>query len=248
MPGWKDSTGRRTGIAGTIEVEKVRRLLVFLIVVAGLVVAADRAAAWEAGQLVSDRLARAYQLDRPPDVQVQGIPFLTQWSSGHYQEVDVRLPTVTTSNVSITNLSAQLHTVTMAAFATTSADVAGARIGEVDAQGVVPYANVPLPQGFQLTVRGDQLQLSGSVSAGGVSVPVSAAASISAQNGSLLLTATSVNVPGAVGRLALSALNQQLRAASRALQLPLGARLDAVSVTPDGLSVSASATRVQMPS
>ena len=68
------------------------------------------------------------------------------------------------------------------------------------------------------------------------------------QNGSLLLTATSLNVPGVVGRIALTALNQQLRAASKALQLPLGARLDAVSVTPDGLSISASASQVQMPS
>ena len=57
-----------------------------------------------------------------------------------------------------------------------------------------------------------------------------------------------MNLNGAVGRLALAALNQRLRAASTALQLPLGARLDAVSVTPNGLSVSATATNVQMPS
>src|SRR5947208_3331644 len=114
----------------------VGRLLVLLAVVIGLLVAADRAAAWAAGQMVADRLARAYQLDRPPEVQAQGIPFLTQWSSGRYQEVDVELPTFTTNKVSVTNLSAQLHDVSTAAFATSSADVAGATIGEVDAQGL----------------------------------------------------------------------------------------------------------------
>jgi LmeA-like phospholipid-binding len=226
----------------------VRKLLVFLIVVAALVVAADRTAAWAAGQVVGDRLARAYQLDRPPDVQVQGIPFLTQWSSGRYQEVDVRLPTVTTNRVSITNLSAQLHTVSTTAFATSSADLAGATIGEVDAQGVIPYSSIPLPQGFQVTPRGNQLQLSGSISASGVSVPVSAAVSVSVQNGSVQLAADQVTVPPAFSRLGLaSVVNQQLRNSRTALQLPLGAHLDAVSVTANGLQVSASASQVRMP-
>jgi hypothetical protein len=226
----------------------VRRLFLFVIVVAGLLAAADRVAAWAAGQLVADRLARAYQLDRAPQVQVQGIPFLTQWSSGRYQEVDVQLPDVTTNRVTVTNLSAQLHTVTTTGFATSSADLAGATIGQVDVQGVVPYASIPLPPGFQATPQGSQLRLSGSISAAGVSVPLTATVSVSVQNGVLQLTADQVNVPGAFSRLGLAAvLNQELSAARTALQLPVGARLDAVSVTPSGLQISASATQVQMP-
>ena len=226
----------------------MRKLLVFLIVVAGLLVAADRFAAWAAGQIVADRIARAYQLDQPPDVQVQGIPFLTQWSSGHYQEVDLRLPTVTTNNVSITNLSAQMHDVSTVAFATSSADAAGATIGQVDVQGVVPYSTIPLPQGFQVAPQGSQLQLSGSISAAGVSVPVSATVSVSVQDGSLQLTAGQVDVPSAFSRLGIaSILNQQLSAVRTTVQLPLGAHLDAVSVTPNGLALAASASNVQMP-
>ena len=203
-----------------------------MIVVAGLLVAADRLAAWGAGQLVADRLARAYQLGRAPQVQVQGVPFLTQWSSGRYQEVDVQLPNITTR-----------------AFATSSADVAGATIGEVDVQGVVPYAGIPLPPGLRVTPQGNQLQLSGSISAAGASVPISATVSVGVQNGRLQLTADRVN--GAVGLRALAVtaeLNQQLKGASVALQLPVGARLNAVSVTQGGLGVSASASQVQMPS
>ena len=220
-----------------------------MIVVAGLLVAADRLAAWGAGQLVADRLARAYQLGRAPQVQVQGVPFLTQWSSGRYQEVDVQLPNITTNNVSVTDLSAQLHAITTRAFATSSADVAGATIGEVDVQGVVPYAGIPLPPGLRVTPQGNQLQLSGSISAAGASVPISATVSVGVQNGRLQLTADRVN--GAVGLRALAVtaeLNQQLKGASVALQLPVGARLNAVSVTQGGLGVSASASQVQMPS
>jgi hypothetical protein len=227
----------------------VRRVFVFLVVVAALLVAADRVAAWAAGQTIGDRLARAYQLDRPPQVQVRGIPFLTQWSSGQYQEVDVQLPTITTNRVSVTDLSAQLHTVTTRAFATSSADVAGATIGEVDVQGVVPYSGIPLPAGLQVAPQGNQLQLTGSISVAGVSVPVTAIVSVSAQNGALVLTADRVNVPAAFSRLGVaSVLNQALRATTVVLQLPVGARLNAVSVTPAGLQVAASATQVQMPS
>ena len=46
-----------------------------------------------------------------------------------------------------------------------------ATIGEVDVQGVVPYAGIPLPPGLRVTPQGNQLQLSGSISAAGASVP-----------------------------------------------------------------------------
>ena len=226
----------------------MKKLLLFLIVVSALVVAADRAAAWEAGQVLADRLARAYQFDQPPDVQVQGTPFLTQWSSGQYQEVDVRATGLTTSRVSITNVSAQLHAVTTAAFATSSADLAGATVREVDVQGLLPYASLSLPQGLQVAPQGNQLRLSGSISAAGVSVPVSAIVSVSVQNGRLQLTAGQLNVPSAFARLGVASLvNRQLQAASTALQLPMGAHLDTAAVTPTGLQVSASATQVQLP-
>jgi len=221
----------------------VGKLLVFLIVVAGILVGTDRLAAWEAGQMVSDRLARAYQLNQPPEVEVRGIPFLTQWSSGRYQEIDVHVPTITANRVTVTNLSAQLHAVSAAPFATSSADVAAATIGEVDAQGVVPYGSIPLPPGFQLRPEGNQLRLSGSISAAGVSVPVTAIVAVSVQDGVLQLTASQVNVPGLA-----ATLNQRLSDARKALQLPLGARLDAIVATPGGLQVSASASQVRMPS
>jgi hypothetical protein len=225
----------------------VKKLLLFLIVVSALLVAADRAAAWEAGQVLADRLARAYQFDQPPEVQVQGTPFLTQWSSGRYQEVDVRATALTASRVSITNVSAQLHAVTTAAFATSSADLAGATAGEVDVQGLLPYNSLTLPQGLQVAPQGNQLRLSGSISAAGVSVPVSATVNVSVQNGRLQLTADQLNVPSAFARLGLASLvNRQLQAASTAVQLPMGAHLDTVAVTPNGLQVSASATQVQI--
>jgi LmeA-like phospholipid-binding len=230
----------------------MRKLFVFLLVVAALLVAADRVAAYEAGQVLSQRLASAYQFSEQPTVQVQGIPFLTQWSSGKYQEIDVQAPSVTTGSVSVDNLSAQLHAVTTASFATSSADVAGATVGQVRVQGVVPYSSVPVPKGFQVAPEGNQLKLSGTASGGGVSAPITATVNVAAQDGKLQLTVDQVQLPGTLGALGLSGqvkaqINQQLQAAASSFQLPMGVRLDSASVTGDGLRVSASASGVQVP-
>ena len=230
----------------------MRKLLVFLLVVGVLLVAADRVAAYEAGQLLSQRLASAYQLGQQPTVQVQGVPFLTQWSRGKYQEIDVQVPSVTSSNLSVENLSAQLHTVTTASFATSSADVAGATVGQVNVQGMVPLSSVPVPKGFQVSPQGNQLKISGTAGGGGLSAPITALVNVGAQDGKLQLTVDQVDVPNSLSALGLASqvkaqVNQQLHDAAASFQLPMGVHLDTVGVTGTGLQVSASAAGVQVP-
>jgi hypothetical protein len=218
------------------------------VVVAGLLVAADRVAAWAAGQVLAQSLVSAYQLDQRPDVQVQGVPFLTQWSSGRYQEVDVRTPHVTAQNVTVSDVSAQLHDVSTAPFATSPSAVAGATVGEVDAQGVVPYRVLPLPPGLQLTPQGDRLQLSGSYSVGPVTVPVAATVGVTVRNGSLKLVPEQVSVPSQYSRFGIaSRIEQLIGSVSVTPPLPMGGRLQGASVTPAGLRVSATASQVALP-
>lgn len=230
----------------------MRKLIVLLLVVGGMLVAADRLAAHEAGHVLSQRLASAYQFNQQPSVQVRGIPFLTQWSSGQYQEIDIEVPSVTASNVSVNNLSAQLHTVTTAHFATSSADVAGATAQQVNVTGVVPFSSVPVPKGFQVAAQGNQLKVTGTVSSGGFSAPIGAVVNVGVQNRELQLTVDHVQLPNSLSGLGLAIpvtaqLNQQLRAAASSFRLPMGVRLDSVSVIGDGLQISASASGIQVP-
>ncbi|MBO0684991.1 MAG: DUF2993 domain-containing protein [Candidatus Dormibacteraeota bacterium] len=230
----------------------MRKLFVFVVVVGALLVAADRVASYEAGQMISQQLAAAYQFSQQPTVQVQGVPFLTQWSSGKYQEIDVQVPTVTTSNVSVDNLSAQLHAVTTSSFVTKSADLAGATVGQVNVQGVIPFSSVPVPQGFQVSAQGNQLKVSGTASSGGFSAPVTATVNVGAQDGKLQLTVDQVDLPGSLSALGLASqvkaqVNQQLQSAASSFQLPMGVRLESAAVTGDGLQVSAGARGVQVP-
>ena len=227
---------------------RVKQLFVFLLIVAALAVGADRAAAWEAGQVLSNKLASTYNLDQKPTVQVRGAPFLTQWGSGQYEEIDARLPVATADQVRIIDISAQLHDIRTAAFATSSADISGAMVGTASVQGMVPYSNLPLPQGFQASAAGDRLHLTGSVRAGALSIPVTATVRVGVQNGQLTLTAESVNASNPIGESTVAAIvRQQLEATSGLRSLPFGVQLQAVTVTLSGLQIAAVGHNLQMP-
>jgi hypothetical protein len=227
---------------------RVKQLLVLLIIVAAVAVGADRAAAWEAGQVLSSKLASTYNLDQMPAVQVRGVPFLTQWGSGQYEEIDAQLPVATVDQVRITDISAQLHDIRTAAFVTSAADISGATVGTASVQGMVPYSNLPLPQGFQASAAGDRLHLTGSVSAGSLSIPVTASVRVGVQNGRLTLTAESVDTSNPIVQNTVAAIvRQQLEATSLPSSLPFGVQLQAVTVTQSGLQIAASGHNLQMP-
>jgi hypothetical protein len=226
----------------------VKRLFVFLLIIAGLAVGADRAAAWEAEQVLSNKLASTYNLDQKPTVQVRGVPFLTQWGSGQYEEIDAQLPVTTADQVRITNVSAQLHDISTAAYVTSSADISGATVGTASVQGMVPYSSLPLPQGFQASAAGDRLHLTGTVRAGSLSIPVTATVRVGVQNGQLALTAESVDVSNPIAQSTVAPIvRQQLAATSLLRSLPFGAQLQAVTVTQSGLQIAAVVHNLQMP-
>jgi hypothetical protein len=227
---------------------RVKQLLVLLLIVAALAVGADRVAAWEAGQVLSNKLASTYHLDQEPSVQVQGFPFLTQWASGQYEEIDAQLPAATADQVRITDISVQLHDIRTAAYVTSSEDISGATVGTAGVQGMVPYSNLPLPQGFQVSAAGDRLHLTGSVRVSSLSIPVTATVRVGVQNGQLTLTAESVDVSNSIAQNTVAAIvRQQLEATSLLRSLPFGVQLQAVTVTQSGLQIAAVGHNLQMP-
>jgi len=82
---------------------RVRPLLVFLVVLAGILIVTDRVAAWAAQRAVADRVAQeltAYDVrSAPPEVQFGGFPFLTQVATGEYGHVVLRLRNVGSDQV-----------------------------------------------------------------------------------------------------------------------------------------------------
>src|SRR5690606_32803688 len=82
---------------------RVRPLLVFLVVLAGILIVTDRVAAWAAQRAVADRVAQelaAYDVrSAPPEVRFGGFPFLTQVAAGEYGQVVLRLRNVGSDQV-----------------------------------------------------------------------------------------------------------------------------------------------------
>lgn len=68
----------------------MRKLLVTVLVLAGLLLAADFGAAAAAEYKISQQLRSEFNLSRDPAVRIHGFPFLTQALSGHYSHIEVQ--------------------------------------------------------------------------------------------------------------------------------------------------------------
>ena len=70
----------------------MRRLLIVLVVLAALLVVADRVGVVVAENRLAGQIQQQLVLDSKPDVSIHGIPFLTQAIRGRYKDIRVELP------------------------------------------------------------------------------------------------------------------------------------------------------------
>ena len=68
----------------------MRRLMIGVIVLVGLLVAADRAGNVIAERTVATTVQRSQHLAHKPDVDIAGFPFLTQLAAGKFGKVTLR--------------------------------------------------------------------------------------------------------------------------------------------------------------
>src|SRR6516164_4990073 len=208
----------------------MRKLLIGVIILAVLLVAADRISVAVAENQISDRLTSAYGLAGKPGVTIAGFPFLSQVSAGgaELHDLNVRLTGV---HATVSQLLGNGSSMVTADRAAGSAMVG---FGTVDHR---------LPSGFQLHPDGKNLSVSGNLAVGGARIPVSATVTLGVSGSGISVTPVHVSVPG-VATLP-SAYSSQLRVVVPLSTLPLHLRLTSVHVTPDGLRIGAAARDVQ---
>lgn len=90
----------------------MRRLVIALLVLAGLLVAADFGAAALAESAVSREMRQQIGLVDDPSVRINGFPFLTQALSGRYSSIDVDAQRLTVGEFKQVELTAHLEGVT----------------------------------------------------------------------------------------------------------------------------------------
>lgn len=90
----------------------MKRLIIGLIVLVGLLVAADFGAAALAESAVSRQMREQLALPDDPDVRINGFPFATQALSGNYSSIDVTADRLQVGELQEVEVVAQLRDVT----------------------------------------------------------------------------------------------------------------------------------------
>ncbi len=90
----------------------MRRIVIALIVLVGLLVAADFGAAALAESAVSRQMRQQIGLADDPSVRINGFPFLTQALAGHYSSIDVDATRISIGKFRQVELTANLQDVT----------------------------------------------------------------------------------------------------------------------------------------
>jgi len=224
----------------------MRKLLIGIVILAALLVAADRICVAIAENQISDRLTSAYGLAGKPGVTITGFPFLTQVVTGDYQQIDISASQVPVGGAVLHHLNVRLtgvHATVSQVLGNGSSMVTAERAA---GSAMVGYGAVDhrLPGGFRLHPDGKNLSVSGRLAIGGARVPVSATVTLGVSGSGISVTPVHVSAPG-IAALPPSAYSSRLRVVVPLSALPLHLRLVSVHVTPGGLRIGAAARHVQ---
>jgi hypothetical protein len=226
----------------------VRRLLLVLLVVGGVAVLGDRAAAAYAGRTVAAELQATAGLATAPEVDVRGFPFVAQALRGEYQQVDVRATGVPAGDVELAELTATLSGVRVPL-----RDVFGGRVGavpveDVEARALLSYDSLSRRSGdraLTVTPAGEAVQVRGSVRLLGKELAASTTSTVVLDGEDVVVTAQEVEVGNeAAGRAVSRALGNRLDLRVPVGGLPYDLRLVGVAVDPDGVRLLATAQDV----
>lgn len=220
-------------------------LAVILLLAAGLVVA-DRVAENSASTLIAQQLRTDLRLSQRPHVNIAGFPFLTQVASGDYQEIDVSIPSVRALSATLKDVVATARHI-HARPLLSGADVRSASAGLVELGGRVPLSAIPLPPGFIASDSASKLRVSGSISAFGFSVPITATEQIALNGSRVDFRPTSIHARAGRARFDVSGtVARELTVSVDLSGLPFHARLTRLSVARSGLRVAGQARNVSL--
>jgi hypothetical protein len=223
----------------------MKKVLVTVVVLLGLLLVADRVGAVVASRAVARQVQTSAGLAVQPDVSIGGFPFLTQALAGRYDAVEVRADRVPAGELTLTRLDATLTGVEVALSDALSGSVAEVPVGGVDARALVAYGELSRRSGERrLTVApaGDRVRVTGSVEVLGQTLAAIAVSRVELVDGDLLLTAESYEVGNqTVDDLLRRALGERLDLRGPVEGLPYGLEVTDVRVEQAGVSVRAAA-------
>jgi hypothetical protein len=208
-------------------------LLGVVVVLIGLLVAADRFALAYAEDRAATSLQESQSLSSKPDVDVAGFPFLTQFAASKYDKVTITADDVevgTSRSLSIDKVAVQLHDVTT----TRNLSVIRAKTAQADAR--IAYAELSRTLGVPVRAGSNgRLVAEPSVTIAGqrFSAPVSAVVHASSADGISFddTKVLGVSIPDFAAQALARVFNDHISLD----RLPFHVDVTGIDVTPDGL-------------
>jgi hypothetical protein len=210
----------------------VRKLIVALIVVVGLLVAGDRIAVRYVDRAVGDRMREDGGLEVRPEVDIKGFPFLTQALRGSYDRTDVHIRDLTRRGVTVSRLDVTVRGAKIPLSKLGSAS--SVPVESLQATAVLTYYELASESGIAgltVTPQGNRVLVTGKVAG----VTARATSSVSLRGDRVVVTAQSVGAGGV--RVPLGGV---LDFSVRIPALPYGLELAAATAEPDGVHLTAS--------
>lgn len=180
----------------------MRRFLLTLVLLVGVLALADRAGAFAAQRVVAERLQADQSLAVRPDVSIDGFPFLTQLFAGHYDQVDVTVHHVRRGSLEISRVIAHLTGVDVPFSAVLHQHVHRITVKRATAEVDLDYSDVnDMLAGKHLRMSsgtGGRVHMTASASVAGVSGHVDGDFPLTVQGSSLVVAlpaGQSVQIP-----------------------------------------------------
>jgi hypothetical protein len=223
-------------------------LVIFLVLLIGLVIAADRIGLWVAQDQIAKNVATQYGLDHKPSVTIKGFPFLTQALGGKYGEIDVNVGDVTQLGVHLTDTVVTLKGVKAPLSDAVHGDASKMVADTATSVATVSYADVDkeAPRGLKVSAKGKDLQVRGPVTVLGLSRTVTATVTVKPSGRNVRVLPQTVNAGGATLPAAL--VQQAFTFTMPVKGLPLNTRISDVQVGADGLRVTTVGEHVNLES
>ena len=223
----------------------MRALLVVLLLLGGLLFAADRGAEALAEDRVAQLVAERGGLAGRPEVEIGGFPFLTQAVGGRYDDVRIGLTGADLGQPEGTRADVSLRGVQVALSDVLSGSVQQVPVERVDGTATLAYALLAaeLGPGTTVTRNGDGLRVQRTVEVAGVSVPLTATGTVSLDGDTLVVDVEDASGAGVdVPDLLVDQVDDALDLRYPIPQLPFGLQVTGVAPADDGVRVHVEAT------
>ncbi|MEU4833318.1 DUF2993 domain-containing protein [Streptosporangium sp. NPDC023615] len=224
----------------------MRKLIAFLVLLLVVVAVLDRVAVTGVQREIATQAAAKYDLSVPPEVTIEGIPFLTQAIAGRYERVDVAAGEMTISGIALSSVDFTLRGVTARLEdLVMNPQQVDMRAERVEGAVVVPVAtlNQRAPQGMKVSVAGGALAVKGEITVLGRRVPAEATMKVRVVEGGLQLVPEKVTLGGGI---AVPDPERFLSYRVPIGKLPYNLKLTDVRTVPEGLRISGTASDVPL--